>query len=71
MGGIFKFLVTIAVAVVVYFLFFKKKVAKNDGDGGESSLEMVECAACGTYIAKDEAVKKGGKFYCNAECLSK
>ena len=67
-----KLLIFLGVIVAVYFLFFRKKSLRNDSPkNNEASFEMVECATCGTYSAKDEAIKKGDKYYCSAKCLDK
>lgn len=33
--------------------------------------EMVACAACGTYILKENVVKRGGELYCSDACREK
>ena len=62
-----KFLIFVALIVAIYFLFFRKKVKHEVRD--EPSLEMVECATCGTFVSKDEAIKKGNKYFCSTKCL--
>lgn len=65
-----KLLIFLAIIVAIYFLFFRKKSVKNDAQNSdEISFEMVECATCGTYISKDEAIKKGNKYFCSTKCL--
>ena len=65
-----KLLIFLGIIVVVYFLFFRKKSLRNDSQkNDEVSFEMVECAVCGTYTAKDEAIKKGNKYFCSTKCL--
>lgn len=66
-----KLLIFLAIIVAIYFLFFRKKSVKNDAQNSdEISFEMVECATCRTYISKDEAIKKGNKYFCSTKCLS-
>ncbi|MGX2982152.1 PP0621 family protein [Helicobacter sp. 23-1045] len=65
-----KLLIFLGIIVAVYFLFFRKKSLRNDSQkNDEVSFEMVECAVCGTYTAKDEAIKKGNKYFCSTKCL--
>ena len=65
-----KLLIFLGVIVAVYFLFFRKKSLRDDSPkNDEMSFEMVECAVCGTYTAKDEAIKKGNKYFCSTKCL--
>ncbi len=67
---IFKFLIFAVIMFIIYTLFFKKSTPKK---GGEKSNEndgeiMVECCECSTFVSKDEAIIKNGKFYCSKEC---
>lgn len=65
-----KLLIFVAIIVAVYFLFFRKKSVRSDSQkNDEVSFEMVECAKCKTYIAKDEAIKKGNQYFCSTKCL--
>ena len=65
-----KLLIFLGVIVAVYFLFFRKKSVRDDSQkNDEVSFEMVKCATCGTYSAKDEAIKKGNKYFCSTKCL--
>lgn len=65
-----KILIFMAIIVAVYVLFFRKKSVRSDSSkNDEVSFEMVECAVCGTYSAKDEAIKKGNKYFCSTKCL--
>ena len=65
-----KLLIFLGVIVAIYFLFFRKKSLRDDSQkNDEVSFEMVECATCGTYTAKDEAIKKGDKYFCSTKCL--
>jgi len=40
---------------------------ETDPEGEEETL--VECAECGTYVVKKEAIFYKGKYYCSRECL--
>ena len=67
-----KLLIFLGAIIAIYFLFFRKKSIKNDAQNSEEiSFEMVECATCGTFISKDEAIKKGKKYFCSTKCLGK
>lgn len=65
-----KILIFVAIIATIYILFFRKKVVKNDAQD-EPSFEMVECASCKTFISKDEAIKKGNKYFCDIKCVEK
>ncbi len=43
----------------------KKDEQKETLDGDT----LVECATCGVYVTKKEAIEYKGKFYCSKECL--
>jgi uncharacterized protein len=72
---ILKILLLIAVVAAVYFVFFKTKPAvkkehpKTDTQTPKGE-ETVECAACGAYVALDDAIVSNGKYYCSKECLN-
>ncbi len=73
---ILKWLILGVIIYVVYIAFFKSKNIQNsakraDGKGDEESEDMVECSVCGTFVSKDEAFIKNGKFYCSKECMLK
>ncbi len=60
----------VVVMFIIYTLFFKKskpKVKSNNKDIDEGEI-MMECKECGTFVSKDEAIIKNGKFYCSKEC---
>jgi uncharacterized protein len=40
---------------------------EREPEGEEETL--VECAKCGTYVVKKEAILYKGKYYCSRECL--
>lgn len=71
-----KILIFTAIIAIIYVLFFRKKSAESRVDSApraknaesENALEMVECEACGTFIAKEEALKKEGKYFCKDKC---
>ena len=73
---IFKIAIFLLVMVAVYFIFFKKPEAAEEGkrqkakgkSDKKNSEEMVECAKCGTYVSSKEAIIKNGSFYCSHEC---
>ena len=72
---ILKILLLIAVVAAVYFVFFKTKPAvKNESTKTDAKSpkgeETVECAACGAYVALDDAIVSNGKYYCSKECLN-
>ncbi len=42
---------------------------KAEREGSRAVGEpMVACARCGTYIAKKDALRRGGKCYCSRRC---
>ena len=50
----------------------KKKLEKmlNRGPRGEVKApdQLVQCAQCGTWIQKKEAIRKKGQTYCSQDC---
>lgn len=74
---ILKVLLVIAVIGIVYFMFIKKKPAKNTTDIKSKKKEklqsndMVECASCGTYSELSETIISANKYYCSNECVDK
>jgi uncharacterized protein len=75
---IFKLLLIIAVISIVYFLFIKKKPKVTNTTNKQSKAnkdvdvdEMVICETCGVYVALDETILSGSKYYCSQECLEK
>lgn len=71
---ILKLLLIIAVIAAVYFMFFKKKPLRNSDTKNDEKLQsndMVECAACGTYVELGESILSSNKYYCCDECVEK
>ncbi|MFA6138431.1 MAG: PP0621 family protein [Sulfurimonas sp.] len=64
-----KILLVIAVAVIIYFVFFKKKPIKNSDKLDVS--DMVECSVCGVYTQIEDTIISNNKYYCSKECLEK
>ena len=70
-----KFLLVIAVFIVVYLLL--RKHAKKSGEApplhaaskqGEDE-DMVRCRVCGVHLPTSEAVTSRGEFFCSKEHL--
>lgn len=74
---ILKLLLVLAVIGIVYFMFIKKKPAKNTTDINNKKKEklesndMVACSACGTYSELGETIISANKYYCSNECVEK
>lgn len=70
---ILKFLLVVAVIAIVYFMFIKKKPAKNVTKKSKTkeskATDMVACVSCGTYIDLDDAIISSNKYYCSDECV--
>jgi uncharacterized protein len=75
-----KFLLVIAVFIVVYLLLRnharKQDISGRPNASGSSKPEsfaygqdMVRCNACGVHLPKSEAATKGGEFFCSQEHL--
>jgi len=66
-----KILLLALVLFVVYIVFFKKSrekdIKKKKYD--EITDTMEECPKCGTYVSKDDAILRNGKYFCSKECL--
>lgn len=59
-------------ALLVWFLFFKKKSAgrgeQESGSRGVPPVEsMVQCAVCGLRLPEGEAIAEGGRHFCSVE----
>ncbi len=72
-------LVLVGVVAFVWFVLLRPKLKKTSNIG-ESKREdskrlqgetMVECALCGSFVSQNDALQKGGIFYCSQECLQK
>ncbi len=75
---ILKLLLVLVVIAIVYFMFIKKsplsrskKKKEKEKESKLSSEEMTACTHCGTYISVNDAIIKGGHYYCSSECLEK
>ena len=75
-----KFLLVIAVFIVVYLLLRnharKQDMSARPNASGSSKPEsfayghdMVRCNACGVHLPRSEAVTKSGEFFCSQEHL--
>lgn len=73
-----KLLLIVAILGGLIWFFFIRKSSKvsekkerqyNNQKKLKADHTMVECAKCGVYIATDEAIVSGGKYYCSHECL--
>lgn len=70
---LFKIIVFLVLAFVIYYFFIRKlltkekdKSTKNDG-----AIEMmVECDNCGIFVSSKEAILSNGKYYCSKNCLN-
>ncbi len=67
---IFKILIFVVVAYLVYNFFMNKKKQTND-EAKQIEEELISCPSCGMYISKDEAILSNGKYFCSKECLPK
>ncbi len=63
-----KYLALAAVLGFVYFVFFRKKLSKDEK---KSSEDMVKCTKCGTYLTMGEAIIGKNNFFCSQECKEK
>ena len=71
----FQLLFAVLIIYLLYVLWkravFRKKTTiyksyeKHDLTPGE----MVSCAKCRTFVLRNEAVGKGGKYYCSTHCV--
>ena len=71
-----RLLIFAVVVFGIWWVFFRKKRVQNDGanaqNGAQNGVnEMVECAVCRSFVAKDEAIFASGRWYCSKECLIK
>ena len=63
---LFKILAFLAVLILIYMAFFKKR--KKSNDNSKEIENFVECDECGTFVEVKEAVLKSGKYVCD-ECV--
>lgn len=63
-----KFIFYILLALLVYWVI-KIRVPKqrNDASPPESAEDMVNCAHCGVYLPKSEAISSQQKYFCSHE----
>lgn len=56
------------IALLIYWVI-KIRVPKqrNDTSSSESAEDMVNCAHCGVYLPKSEAVSNQQKYFCSHE----
>lgn len=69
-----KFLLFVAVAFIIYLLFFKKRPLSSHRSHVKEEIEaseMIECNRCGVYCELDDALLSNGKYYCGQKCLDK
>jgi len=62
--------ILIAVALVIYAARRLWKSSRPAVKRGQKSARMVQCAHCGVYIPEQEALPRGGRFYCSADHLN-
>lgn len=55
---------------VIYLRFFYKPKKRRRPSSEPPPEIMVECAACGTFIAGRESVIRDGIYYCCKECAN-
>jgi YHS domain-containing protein len=78
-GGLFRFLLYVVVAYMVYaflrFLFFPRRSSRPGRSRPQLSGIMVKDEVCNTYLSKDEAIleKIDGEdhYFCSQECRQK
>lgn len=59
-----KWILIILALAGIYVIFFRKK----DSEKSDEKI-MVECEKCKTFIAKNEAINKNGRYFCSNDCL--
>lgn len=66
-----KYLIWIAVAAIIWWVWSKRKAAarrrqRDDSPQPRAPERMVRCANCGVHLPESDAVIHGGEHYCSA-----
>ncbi|MDR2790564.1 MAG: hypothetical protein LBB59_06280 [Campylobacteraceae bacterium] len=64
----YKIILILVLIYIAYILFFGKKRGQKEEKNSLHEELMVECAACGTFVAMSEAVRKEGQYFCSQTC---
>jgi uncharacterized protein len=67
MFGIRLLIYLVGIGLLVWILFRLARKPKPGNRSAGQVDEMVQCARCGTYVPRKEAVQQGGRFYCCEE----
>jgi len=66
MFGLRVLLYLIGIGLVVWILLRMARPARIESKPGRKAGDMVSCKTCGTYVPREEALRKGGHYYCSA-----
>jgi uncharacterized protein len=58
-------LIFIALALIVMIVKRLWQSRRPPAQRGQKSGQMVQCANCGMYIPRDEALSRGERYYCS------
>jgi uncharacterized protein len=64
MFGIRVLIYLLGIALVVWILWRLAKGPRIENKPGKRVGDMVRCSRCGTYVPRNEALRKGDDYYC-------
>ena len=64
MFGIRVLIYLLGIALVVWILWRLAKRPRVENKPGKRVGDMVRCTHCGTYVPRNEALRKGDDYYC-------
>lgn len=64
-----RILVLIAIGLLLYVIIGNLLRRSRPSSSNAISEKMVKCKHCGLHILEQEAIKKGGQYYCSSEHL--
>jgi len=71
--AIFVFLVYTFISALLRLLFGGSSSDDGNRDGLDGDDQMVQCAACGTYVPRRDAIRKKKRgqdyYFCDDKCL--
>ena len=67
MFGIRVLIIILGIALVIWILIRLARGDKVEHKPTKKVGDMVQCAHCGTFVPRNEAIRSGEKFYCSRE----
>ncbi len=70
MGRILRLILLLIGAWLIYRIvrdFLRRAQGTQTPAGRRAPAEMTACTLCGTFVPRDQAIERDGKYYCSAE----